>query len=186
MTKYSDEDDIIRGCCRFDEASQYKLYNTFAPSMFRICLRYSSGYHEAKEILNAAFLKIFLKINTFKNTGTIKGWMTRIMVTTAINHNRTKKKMKCAYFGDIIDNSRIIIAPEIVESLSCKEILNLVQELPETKRIIFNLFSIDGYSHKEIADLLDIPENTSKWHLMTARELLKKKIEKNITKAQLL
>lgn len=173
MTKYFDlsEQELIRGCLNNDRKAQEQLYRKFADDMFVVCLAYESDLDEAKDILQNGFIKVFRSLDQYDNLGSLKGWIRRIMVNTAIDHYRRKKKKDD--FVDIeiiVDESQGYDVTESKENV--KEILTLVERLPDRARLIFNLFALEGYSHKEIATQLNIAEGTSKSMYSRAKMLL--------------
>ncbi len=163
MTKSFDlsEQELIRGCLNNDRKAQEQLYRKFADDMFVVCLAYESDLDEAKDILQNGFIKVFRSLDQYDNLGLLKGWIRRIMVNTAIDHYRKKKKKDDFVDIDIIVDERQ--GYDFTESKeNVKEILTLVERLPDRARLIFNLFALEGYSHKEIATQLNIAEGTSK------------------------
>ena len=173
MTKSFDlsEQELIRGCLNNDRKAQEQLYRKFADDMFVVCLAYESDLDEAKDILQNGFIKVFRSLDQYDNLGSLKGWIRRIMVNTAIDHYRRKKKKDD--FVDIeiiVDESQGYDVTESKENV--KEILTLVERLPDRARLIFNLFALEGYSHKEIATQLNIAEGTSKSMYSRAKMLL--------------
>ena len=165
------EQELIRGCLNNDRKAQEQLYRRFADDMFVVCLAYESDLDEAKDILQNGFIKVFRSLDQYDNLGSLKGWIRRIMVNTAIDHYRRKKKKDD--FVDIeiiVDESQGYDVTESKENV--KEILTLVERLPDRARLIFNLFALEGYSHKEIATQLNIAEGTSKSMYSRAKMLL--------------
>ena len=151
------------------------LYRHFAPKMYGICLRFAGNPMDADDILQEAFLKIFTKIKDFRNEGSLEGWIRRTFVNTAINYYR--KNSRNQRNGDLDgidisdDNTEIIY-----DKLSREELLNLLQELPIGYRTVFNLNVLEGYTHKEIGEMLGISDNTSKSQLTRARAILQKRV----------
>ena len=178
MTKYFDlsEQELIRGCLNNDRKAQEQLYRKFADDMFVVCLAYESDLDEAKDILQNGFIKVFRSLDQYDNQGSLKGWIRRIIVNTAIDHYRKKKKK-----DDFVDIEKIEDKSQgfdVTESKeNVKEILNLVERLPDRARLIFNLFALEGYSHKEIALQLNIAEGTSKSMYSRAKLLLQQWLE---------
>jgi len=158
-----------------DKKSQDLLYKHFAPRMYGICLRFSRNTMEADDILQDGFIKVFTKLKDFRNEGSLEGWIRRTIVNTAINSYR--KNLKHSKFSDI-DSVEI---PELNEEnaydkLSKEELVEMIRDLPNGYRTVFNLNVIEGYTHKEIGEMLKISDNTSKSQLTRARNILKKKI----------
>jgi len=175
-----DLENIVKGCLDNDKVAQKKLYNHYSKRMFAICLRFAKNHSEAEDILQDGFIKVFRNLNSFRNDGKLDAWVRRIMVNTAIN----SYKRKMPNFKDIdfdrFDNS-FTCNESIVETMSREELLCLVQELPTGYKKVFNLNAIEGYTHKEIGEMLNISINTSKSQLARARQSLQKKIYKNST-----
>jgi len=167
------EEDIIEGCRKKKRKAQKKLYRMFYRPMLGICMRYASSMAEAEDVVMEGFMNVFGKIQTYKSTGPFEAWMQRIFVNTAIDNFRKNKKLKNISYYD--DASRINGAElNLPDNLTTELILNTVQKLPEGYRMVFNLYAIEGYSHKEIAEKLFISVNTSKTQLLKARKYLKR------------
>lgn len=144
--------------------------------MFGICLRYAKDYDDAQDILQDGFLKVYEKVGQFKFKGSFEGWIRKIMVNTALERFRIKYQMI-----DINDNIKEVdrkAGNDIIADISAKELLKFVQELSPRYRAVFNLYAIEGYSHKEISGMLGISEGTSKSNLSRARAILQEKINK--------
>lgn len=171
------EQDIIKGCMAGKREFQKKLYETFSGKMFYVCLRYCKNREEAEDVLQDAFIKVFKHIGTFKFEGSFEGWVRRIMVNTAIEHIR---KNKNTHAFDDVEN--MVESPEseldITGKLNERELLKMVHMLPDGYRAVFNMYAIEGYSHKEIAETLGIAEGTSKSQLSKAKEFLKTLLHK--------
>lgn len=167
---------IIYGCQECDPRAQKELYVLFKTKMFGICLRYAGDYNDAQDILHDGFLKVFEKVNQFKFKGSFEGWIRKIIVNTALERFRTKYQVI-----SINDNFKEVDRKgkdNISADISVKEILKFVQELSPRYRMVFNLYAIEGYSHKEISEMLNISEGTSKSNLSRARAVLQNKINK--------
>ena len=155
--------------------SQELLYKHYAPKMYGICMRFTGNQMEADDILQDGFIKIFTKLKDFRNEGSLEGWIRKTIINTAINFYR--KKLKYSYFDDI-EGLEVPETKEenIYDKLSKEELIKLIQELPNGYRTIFNLYIIEGYSHKEIGKMLNISNNTSKSQLTRARNILQRKV----------
>jgi RNA polymerase sigma-70 factor (ECF subfamily) len=164
---------LIQNCKNYDTKAQSELYKLFSSKLFSICLKYSRNYAEAEDNMQDAFVTIFSKISQYKNKGSFEGWLKRITINTALQRYREK-----SVFGiineDIIEDTVLEIDDE---GLSIDYLLQIIQELPNRYRLVFNLYVLDDYSHKEIAEMLNITIGTSKSNLARAREGLKSKIE---------
>lgn len=149
----------------------------YASTMLGVCYRYSKNRDDAEDILQEGFIKVFQKIDKYKGLGSFEGWMRRIMVNTAINHY--KANLKYAFQEEFTDSSKMGSVNNegesifIEEAVSKKEILNIVQKLPDGYRMVFNMYILDGLTHKEISDDLGVSENTSKSQLSKARRMLR-------------
>ena len=164
---------LIQKCKRRDIKAQSEIYHLFAGKMFGLCLKYSRNRQEAEDNLQDAFITIFDKIDQFKFKGSFEGWMKRIVINTALQTYRQKNVLNLVE-NDLPDEVDVEVDEE---DISLDYLLKIIQELPERYRMVFNLYVLDGYSHKEISDLLGIAEGTSKSNLSRARLILKEKIE---------
>ncbi len=175
------ETDIIKGCLKNDRTSQKELYDLFYGKMLGVCLRYSTGGDEAKDILHEGFIKVFNSLKNFKGNGSFEGWVRRIMVNTAIDHLR-KNRQNYLIVSTVYANEKAAVImdevndDELVLHIDKEEILKAVQELTPAYRTVFNLYVIEEYTHKEIAELLDISEGTSKSNLSKAKFNLRKNL----------
>jgi RNA polymerase sigma factor (sigma-70 family) len=170
-----EERDIIDGCIKGNRTSQKALYDYYSSKMYYACLRYATDKEEAEDILQEGFVKVFQNISTFSGNGSFEGWIRRIIVNTAIEHFR-KKNMKFAdaEIENAIDQSHSVT---IVDHFSEQDLLKIISQLPIGYKTVFNLYAIEGFSHKEIADMLKITESTSKSQLSRARGMLQEKLK---------
>lgn len=171
--------DLIKRCQDNDPKAQGTLYQQLAPKMFGICLRYTRNHMEAEDVLQEGFIKVFRHLKDYRNDGSLEGWIRRTMVNTAINFYKKRAK----YQNDIsLDQSEPINQEEesAIDKLSAKELLEHIQELPDGYRMVFNLNVIEGYTHKEIGEMLNISENTSKSQLSRARSVLQGKLKNKV------
>ena len=179
------DDDLIRGCRGNNRKSQEMLYRRYANAMYKLCLIYESDRDNAKDILQEAFIKIFRNIDSYDRTGSLKGWMKKIITNTAIDHYR--ENCREAQFIPIENIVPPFSNEESVASiLNTKDIISQVNRLPHGARMIFQLYAIEGYSHKEIADLLNISEGTSKSQINRAKQLLQQWIGGNSMKFRII
>ena len=166
-------EQLIEQCKKNDVKAQGQIYKLFASKLFSICLKYSGNYAEAEDNLQDAFVTIFNKISQFKNKGSFEGWMKRITINTALQRYRG------VGVYDLVNEHQI--PDETIEidedAIGMDFLLKIIQELPNRYRLVFNLYVMDDYSHKEIAEMLDITVGTSKSNLARARMILKEKIE---------
>lgn len=169
--------DIIEGCQKTDRRFQELLYKMMASKMLGVCMRYARDKFEAEDILQTGFIKVFKHIQSYKGEGSFEGWVRRIMVNTSIEFYR--KNMRMLNVVDIEEASVTTAFTELeLSKLQAKDLMKLIQSLSEVYRIVFNMYAIEGYSHKEIADTLGITEGASKVQLSRARSILKEKIKK--------
>lgn len=165
-------EQLIQKCKKDDTKAQGELYKLFSSKLFALSLKYSTNYAEAEDNLQDAFVIIFKKISQYKNRGSFEGWLKRITINTALQRYRTKGVFNIVN-EEIEDNAEIEIEDEIVP---LDFLLQIIQELPNRYRLVFNLYVLDDYPHKEIAEMLEISQGTSKSNLARAREILKNKI----------
>jgi RNA polymerase sigma factor (sigma-70 family) len=178
------DDQIIRGCIDGKRKAFNQLFDTYAPVMLGVCMRYCKNRIDAEDVMQDGFIKVFGQIHKFRQEGSFEGWIKRIMINAAIDNYQSN--LKHAFHEDVTE---IDPAAGPVESVSNdddlpaemniphKKLMEMIQELPDGYRVVFNLFAIENYNHKEIASLLGISENTSKSQLLKARKALRKKIE---------
>jgi RNA polymerase sigma-70 factor (ECF subfamily) len=169
------ENELIENCRKGKRASQKALYDLYCKKMMVVCLRYSKSIAEAEDILQEGFVRVFQGLDGFRQDARLETWMTRIMVNTALNHHRKK-----LYLFPMVDVEKTnLIESEIsLSGIHFTQLLEMIQSLPEGCQIVFNLFAIEGYSHKEIAEQLGISEGTSKSQYARARKLLQKKLNR--------
>jgi RNA polymerase sigma-70 factor (ECF subfamily) len=168
----SKEDELIKGCLKRDRNAQKRLYDTYSSKMYGLCYRYVKDPMEAEDVLVTAFMKVFDKIEQFKNEGSFEGWIRRIIVNEALTHLRRNRSMYLE--TDLEQAEREPDYERLSDHLEAEDLMNMIQELPTGYRIVFNMYALDGYSHKEIAEQLGISENTSKSQLSRARTYLQK------------
>ena len=172
-----EERELIDGCRKQNRQAQELLYRTYADKMYRICLAYSGDRDIAKDLLQESFVKVFKKIDSFNENGSLEGWIRRIVNNTAIDHYRKATKIQTTDNFENVTEKDIESAAEQLSLLHKEVILGFIKKLPEGARNVFNLFAIEGYSHKEIANRLNISEGTSKSQYNRARSLLKSWID---------
>ena len=163
---------IIRGCLKNKRADQNALYSHFSAKMYGLCLRYAQGYDEAQDILQEGFIKVFANLKKFRNEGELEGWIRRIMINTAIEKYRARLR-ELSIFSDE-QNDYGLDSNMGLDNLNLGDLLDQIQSLPMQYRLIFNLYIIEGYSHKDIAEQLNITESTSRSNLARARSILQK------------
>ncbi|MHA7130819.1 RNA polymerase sigma factor [Algoriphagus namhaensis] len=174
-TNFSDEVGLIKGCIKGDRLAQRHLYETYSGKFLAICLRYLKDREHAEDVMIEGFMRIFDKLSQYEGKGSFEGWMKRIMVTQALMKLRSNKHLMMEVHvesdASFPDNHHYE-----TNHLEAEELMNLIHELPLGYRTVFNLYAIEGYSHKEIAELLGITESTSKSQLNRARNVLKDQI----------
>ena len=164
---------LIHQCKRRELKAQEELYKLYSAKFFALCLKYSGSYEEAQDLLQDGFLKIFTRIDQFSGKGSFEGWMTRIFINSAIKKSK-KQHLFLSLTEDYPEETQVDFDEDL---LSADFLISIIQELPTAYRHVFNLYVMDGYSHKEIAAMLEISEGTSKSNLARARQKLKARIE---------
>ena len=169
------ENDLINGCLAGDRRIQERLYERFAPKMYAVCLRYSNNSDDAQDLLQEGFIKVFRNLEKFRREGSFEGWVRRVFVNTAIEHYR--RKVNLTTISEKEEHNIEDGAFNVLDQLAEKDIISLVQQLSPGYRSVFNMYVIEGYSHKEIAEILTISEGTSKSQLARAKAILQKKVQ---------
>lgn len=168
-------EQLINDCRKNDIKAQEQLYRQYAPKLFSVCLKYSRSYTDAQDNLQDGFLLIFEKIHLYSFKGSFEGWMKRVMINHILQLYR-KETFLSLVNEEITEDVEVEMEEE---NVSIEFLTKIIQELPDRYRLVFNLFAIDGYSHQEIAEMLNINIGTSKSNLSRARLILKEKIEHN-------
>jgi RNA polymerase sigma factor (sigma-70 family) len=166
-------DDIIKGCIKGNAKAQEQLYLAYKGVLYTLCLKYCRNEEEAEDNLHNAFIEIFTNIGKYKNAGSFEGWMKRITINKAIDSY--KKNTLMVPIKDNLPEDTDVTDEEV--NLPASYLLNLVQQLPDQYRMVFSMFELDNYSHKEIAEALGITESTSKSNLHRAKAILKDKVK---------
>jgi len=174
------EEAIFQGCLKNHAAAQRELYNRYSPKMLAVCYRFAHNREDAEDMLQEGFIKIFSQIHTFQNKGAFEGWIRRIIVHTCINNLKKNKRFNESV--DILYASSVQVREESVPSIvQAKQIVDCIRILPIGYRTVLNLYAIEGYSHKEISEILDIEESTSRSQYTRAKQMLEDiLIRKNI------
>ncbi|RYY85371.1 MAG: sigma-70 family RNA polymerase sigma factor [Chitinophagaceae bacterium] len=176
------ESDLVEGCRQGDRKLQKELYERYAPKMFGVCLRYAGSSEEAEDILQEGFVKVFNKIGSFRSEGSFEGWIRRIIVNTAIEHFRRK-----TYLQPVTEREEQTIESDylsVLDKLAEKDIIGLVQQLSPGYRSVFNMYVVEGYTHKQIGELLGISEGTSKSQLSRAKAILQDLVRNHLDHKQ--
>ncbi|MES2703463.1 MAG: sigma-70 family RNA polymerase sigma factor [Bacteroidota bacterium] len=175
LTGMDDLAVLIKECIAESRSAQKKLYDLYSPAAYGVIKRYIyNDEFTAQEILNDAFFKVLTKLGQFSFQGPIEGWIRRIVVNTVTDHLR--KNIKEEHNHKELQAEDAFIQSDSIDRLSKKELLLLVQSLPEMQRAVFNLFVFENFAHKEISALMNLSENNSRWYLNDARRRLKEKI----------
>ena len=168
------EQELVEGCVRNDRRAQEAFYRLFFPEMLRMCLRYTRDEDTAIEIVNNGFLRVFKKLHTYAFKGSLEGWVRRLVYHSMADYFRDNAR----YLHFLVLEERDDVVPERSHEVFYEEdILKAVAMLPPVSQEVFRLYAIEGYSHSEIAENLNISEGTSKWHLSTARQKLRDQLE---------
>lgn len=172
------EEQLVKKCLEKDPLAQKKLFDDYSKKMMGVCLRYTKDSSEAEDVLQLAFIKVFGKLDMFNNEGSLEGWIRKIVVNTALDSIRKNKK-----FLDNVEIDKVdfqLQKNEVTgqDNLQAEDLLKIIQKMPTGFKTVFNLYAIEGYSHKEIADELGISVNTSKSQYSRAKVYLQKLLEK--------
>ena len=167
---------LLKGCRRGKAKSQESLYQQFSAAMYGICLQYASNEDDARDIMQEGFIKVFGKLDQVKNPAAFPGWIRRVMINTALEKYRSHVHLQ--RIDDVKEEADEAVENGIFENLTCQELVDLIQTLTPRYRLVFNLYAIEGYSHKEISEELGISVGTSKSNLSRARAILQEKIKK--------
>ena len=165
------EEAILQGCLRNDATAQRELYNRYSPKMLAVCYRFAHKREDAEDMLQEGFIKVFSQIHTFQNKGAFEGWIRRIVVHTCINNLKKNKRFNESV--DLVYAHAIQVREEMVPSIvQAKQVVECIRMLPMGYRTVLNLYAIEGYSHKEIGEMLDIEESTSRSQYTRAKQML--------------
>ena len=168
--------NIIKGCLAGNRRDQELLYRRHAAKLYAVCLQYSGNDEEARDILQEGFIKIFDNLGHYKSEGSFEGWMRRIVVNTALEKYRSRFSLYRVDDIDAIPEPDASPETEDYSGLEAGDLLDIIRELPPKYRMVFNLYAIEGYSHKEISQMISISEGTSKSNLSRARIILQRKV----------
>lgn len=172
-----DLEKIIQGSLRGDRISQKQLFDRFSGKMLAVCMRYAKHKMEAEDLLQDGFIKVFTNLEQYKSEGPFEQWIRRIMINNAIKNCHRKSFQNEYSAGD--DIPEMSEDPEVIDSMAEQELIKIINELPDGYRMVFNLYAIEGYSHKEISVALHIEESTSRSQLVKARKVLQDKLLKH-------
>lgn len=174
------EDDLINGCLNGNPGMQRALYDRFASKMYGVCLRYAGNVNDANDVMQEGFIKVYGNLSKFRREGSFEGWIRRIFINTCIEQYR--KKAKSYNITEAQENTVEDRDLDALDILDAKDMVKLITELPPGYNAVFNLYVVEGFSHKEIAKMLNISEGTSKSQLARAKSALKKLLETRFNK----
>jgi RNA polymerase sigma factor (sigma-70 family) len=169
--------EIIKGCLAGNRRDQELLYRRHASKLYAVCLQYSGNNEEARDILQEGFIKIFENLGSYKHEGSFEGWMRRITVNTALERFRSRNSLYRVDDIDQVPETESEPENQDYAGLEAADLLEIIRELPPKYRMVFNLYAIEGYSHKEIGEMINISEGTSKSNLSRARSILQRRVE---------
>jgi RNA polymerase sigma factor (sigma-70 family) len=170
------EEQLIQGCIKNKRKAQKQLFDKYSSVLLGVCMRYARNRDEAEDILQEGFVKVFMRLNQYEGKGSFEGWMKRVMVNTALSYYR--QNLKHYYHQDIEEISEIKLDDAGIEEseFSEEEIMEIIKNMPDGFRVVFNLYAIEGYKHREIAELLGIDVNTSKSQYSRAKKFIQQKL----------
>ncbi len=171
-----DDLTLVNECAKGNSKAQRALFDKFAPKMLAVCQRYLRNNQEAEDVLQDGFVKVFQKIVDFKMEGSLEGWIRRIVVNTALDTIRKNKKLLDDVQVEEVQY-KVSFTDHQFDGMDLAQLMKLIDAMPDGYRIVFNMFAIEGYSHKEIADTLGVTENTSKSQYSRARAFLRTQLE---------
>ncbi len=174
------EEELINGCKTQNRLHQEQLYKNYYSLFLKVCARYAKDWHDAEQLMQDGFLKIYNHIDAYEGKGSFEGWMRRIMVNTCLDYLKSKylKNAKQMQYQETpIESVTFSVQNKALSNIEMRDLMSLIQELPPMSRTVFNLFVFDGYSHKEISKILGMSEGTSQWHVNNARKNLQVKIK---------
>ncbi|MCB9275707.1 MAG: sigma-70 family RNA polymerase sigma factor [Lewinellaceae bacterium] len=172
---------FLSGCLKGEPPAQRQLYEAFKVPMFRLCLRYAGSREEAEDMLQEGFIKVFTDLQQYRGEGPLAGWVRRVVLNVVLQHLRRQKNTPVALDVQDIPDVPDEDTDNLFGELRARALAALVQRLPPGYRTVFNLFVMEGHSHREIADILDISESTSKSQLSKAKAMLRRMLEKSLT-----
>jgi RNA polymerase sigma factor (sigma-70 family) len=176
-TAISDEKQLIAGCKAGKPQAQKELFELYASAMMSVCIRYVTDRDTAQDVLQDGFIKLYTKIDTYSGSGSFAGWVRRIFVTTSLEYLRQNDALKQSASIEEYSDSIVTNDENILDKLSADDLMDCIANLPDGYRTVFNLYAIEGYSHTEIAEMLEINESTSMSQLMRARKMLQKNVQ---------
>ena len=176
---YQTDENIIQGCRKGNRKAQHALFEKFRTMLFGVCMRYASGFHEAEDWLQEGLIQIFKDLYQYKPTGALGAWMRKVMVNVCLQHIRKKKNLFHTIEVDIVAET-YEADDQLFAKYRQEALVNMIQQLPEGYRAVFNLYVMEEFSHKEIAEELGISESASRSQLTRAKAMLRKMLEKSV------
>ena len=175
--------DLITACINRERRAEYELYKLTYSYLMSICVRYTNSKEEAEDGLNIGFLKVLQNLTKYRAEVPFKAWIRKVMVNTLIDEYRKQKKHaeQIRYVEDYIETSDFADVNSALTKMNTEQIYIMIKQLPPTSQKVFNLYAIDGFAHKEIAEMLNMSEGTSKWHLSFSRQQLKEMISNTVS-----
>ena len=173
----SDEEQLIAGCKEGETRAQKELFEKYASVMLSVCVRYVNDRETARDILQDGFIKLYTKIDSYSGIGSFAGWIRRIFVTTALEYLRQNDALKQSASIEEYNNTIADENETVLDKISADDLMDFISKLPDGYRTVFNLYAIEGYSHSEIAGMLEINESTSRSQFMRARNILQKNVQ---------
>lgn len=170
------DSSLVKKCIEGDQRAQRMLFEKFAPKMLGVCMRYAKNTEQAEDVLQDGFVKVFTKLSHYKGDGSFEGWIRRVIVNTALDQIRKNTKFQDNIALDDVEY-KLELKGNVLETLAAEDLMVLINDMPTGYKVVFNMFAIEGYSHKEIAKELKVSENTSKSQYSRARAYLKNKLE---------
>lgn len=167
---------MIRGCLANDRSAQEQLYKRYYGKMMGTCMRYLGNEDDARDVLNTGFLKVFQNLQNYSGQGSFDGWVYLIIRNAIIDQLRKRVKYRETGIDEHVENS-VSVDAGILPGLYAKDLLKMLDRLPDTTRLVFNMFALEGFKHEEISKILSISTGTSKWHVSEARRILKQSLE---------
>jgi len=171
------EEDLVKQCLLDSRKHQEYLYRLYADDMYNACLMYTNSEEDACDVLQEGYIRVFRYLKTFQFESSLKTWTRRIIINTAINHYRKMKKEQEVEIP-LTEGMDAALCDDVFDEMGASEIIQLVNQLPEKAKMVLKLYAIEGYKHREIADMMEITEGTSKSQLNRAKELLKEMLKK--------
>lgn len=175
FTKQNTDKQLVEGCLKGHRLAQKELYDRYFGKMLGIAMRYTKHQEEAIEILNASFMKVFNSLDKYQDNNNLAGWIAKIVFNCSIDHVRKHTKYRKVMNFEVEKDRPVL--NDSINNLNVEDIYKLIQQLPAASRTVFCLYVVDGYKHKEVAEMLDITVGTSKWHLANARKELQRLIK---------